>query len=130
MVRTHVFTAAVLSIQTAGYFAINGFTLNWGLLALAGTVIGTLAMWFDNPINLKATMLFMGFIWLAYQISAGAYGQLPGEFVFIAGIIVSLTMLVKAQNKGIPLSEVEELPTLMRRKLAERKSSKAELAYS
>lgn len=129
-VRTHPFTAGVLLVQTVGYFVINGFTLNWALLALVGTVIGTLAMWFQDPIKLKTTMLFMGFIWLAYQTSAGAYGQLPGELVFIAGIIVSLTMLLKAQKKGTPLSEVEELPTLIRRKLAERKVSKGKLAFS
>lgn len=130
LVRTHSFTAGVLLIQTVGYFAINGFSWNWGLLALTGTLVGTLAMWFQNPITLKTTMLFMGFIWLTYQTSAGAYGQLPGEFVFIAGIIISLTMLMKAHKKGIPLSEVEELPALIRRKLAERKASKGELAFS
>jgi hypothetical protein len=130
VVRTHAFTAFILTVQTAGYFAINGFTLNWALLALAGTIIGTLAMWFQNPIHLKATMFVMGFIWLSYQVASGAVGQLPGELVFIAGITVSLAMLIKAQKNGIPLSEVEELPALIRRKLTERKVSKEELAYS
>jgi hypothetical protein len=119
MVRTHGFTALILCIQTAGYVIINhGLRLDWGLLALAGTIIGTLAMWFQNPIKLKATMLVMGLIWMSYQIAAGAYGQLPGEVVFLAGIIISLVMLTKARRRGIPLDEVEELPIIVRRKLA------------
>lgn len=130
-VRTHAFTGGLLLVQMVGYFLINGFSWNWGLLALTGTIIGTLAMWFQNPLKLKVTMLFMGFIWLSYQTAAGAYGQLPGEFVFIAGVITSLVLLTKAQKKGIPLDEVEELPTLIRRKIAERKSlNKTEPAYS
>lgn len=119
IVRTHGFTALVLCIQTAGYVIINqGLRFDWGLLALAGTIIGTLAMWFQNPIKLKATMLIMGLIWMSYQIAAGAYGQLPGEVVFLAGIIVSLVMLTRARRREIPLDEVEEIPILVRRKLA------------
>lgn len=130
-VRTHVFTAGLLLTQTVGYFLINGFSFNWGLLALTGTIIGTLAMWFQSPLKLKVTMLFMGFIWLAYQAASGAYGQLPGELVFIAGIITSLVLLSNAKKNGIPLDEVEELPTLIRRKIAERKSLKeAEPAFT
>jgi hypothetical protein len=120
-VRTASFTVGVLATQTVGYFVINGFSWNWSLLALLGTIVGAFAMWFKNPINLKVTMLFMGFIWLAYQVSAGAYGQLPGEVVFIAGIVFSLVTLLKAQKRGVPLNEVEELPALMRRKLAEKR---------
>lgn len=131
VVRTPLFTAAVLLSQTIGYFAINGFTANWGLLALAGTIIGTLAMWFENPVQLKITMMVMGFIWLGYQLAAGAYGQIPGELVFLAGITVSIVMLLKAKKNGVPLTEVEELPTLIRRKIAERRLSKeTELAFT
>lgn len=120
-VRTHVFTAGLLLVQTVGYFLINGFTISWGLLALIGTIIGTLAMWFQNPLKLKLTMLFMGFIWISYQTAAGAYGQLPGEFIFLSGIVTSLVLLSKAKKAGIPLNDVEELPTLIRRKVAEAK---------
>jgi hypothetical protein len=118
VVRTHGFTAFVLCFQIVGYVIVNqGLSLDWSLLALAGTIIGTLAMWLQNPIKLKATMLFMGVIWTSYQIAAGAYGQLPGEAVFLTGIIVSLVMLTRARKRGIPLDEVEELPVLIRRKI-------------
>jgi hypothetical protein len=130
-VRTYAFTAGLLLAQIIGYLLINGFSLNWGLLALTGTIIGTLAMWFQSPMKLKVTMLFMGFIWLAYQTMAGAYGQLPGELIFIAGIVTSLILLTKAKRNGIPLNEVEELPTLIRLKIAERKMLKeAKPAFS
>lgn len=130
-VRTHAFTGGLLLVQMVGYFLINGFSLNWGLLALTGTIIGTLAMWFQSPLKLKVTMLFMGFIWLSYQAASGAYGQLPGELIFIAGIITSLILLTKAQKQGIPLNEVEELPTLIRRKIAESKAlNRAEPVFS
>jgi hypothetical protein len=123
VVRTKSFTAGVLIFQTVGYFVINGFALNWALLALAGTIVSSIAMWLQNPIKLKWTMLLMGLIWLSYQLSTGAYGQFPGEMVFLTGIIYSLTMLTKARKRGIPLESVEELPTLIRRKLSERKDS-------
>jgi hypothetical protein len=59
-------------------------------------------MWFQNPIKLKATMLVMGLIWMSYQIAAGAYGQLPGEVVFLAGIIISSSCFQSTQE-GFPL---------------------------
>lgn len=115
------FALSVLTVQTVGYFAVNGFTPDWSLLALAGTIVGSLAMWFHNPLRLKATMLFMGFIWLSYQIASGAYGQLPGEFVFLAGSSASLYFLMKAKRKGIPLETVEEIPVMIRRIVTVRK---------
>lgn len=117
------FALTVLTVQTIGYFAVNGFTPDWSLLALAGTIVGSLAMWFRNPLHLKATMLFMGFIWLSYQIASGAYGQLPGEFVFLAGISASLYFLMKARRNGTPLEAVEEIPVMVRRMIAERKTA-------
>lgn len=121
IVRTPSFTAGVLIVQLAGYFVINGFTASWSMLALAGTIIGSIAMYLKNPIKLKWTMLVMGLVWLSYQLVTGAYGQFPGEMVFLTGIIYSLTMLYKARRRGVPLEEVEELPTLLRRKFSKRK---------
>lgn len=123
VVRTRSFTVGVLLLQTIGYFSINGFTLNWALLALAGTIVSSLAVWFEDPLRLKTTMLVTGLIWLSYQLSTGAYGQLPGEIVFLAGIVFSLTTLLKAKKRGIPLEGVEELPALIRRKFSERLTS-------
>lgn len=120
-VKGNIFPIAILAIQTIGYFVINGVSLNWSLLALTGTIVGSLAMWFHNPIHLKVTMLFMGFIWLSYQLVSGAYGQIPGELVFLAGITASIVMLFNAQRKGINLETVEEIPVLIRRKLSQRK---------
>jgi hypothetical protein len=122
IVRTRSFTVGVLLIQTAGYFIINGFSASWSILALAGTIISSIAAWLQNPIKLKWTMLLMGLVWLSYQLSTGAYGQFPGEMVFLTGIIYSITMLTKAKKRGVPLESVEELPTLIRRKLMERKT--------
>lgn len=120
--RTPGFTVGVLIVQTVGYFVINGFVVSWSMLALAGTIIGSIAMYLKNPIKLKWTMLLMGLVWLSYQLATGAYGQFPGEMVFLTGIIFSLTMLYRARRRGIPLEEVEELPALLRRKFSERKN--------
>lgn len=127
-IRSNAFTIGILAVQTIGYFAINGTRLDWSLLALAGTIVGSFAMWFKNPIHLKATMLFMGFIWLAYQLVSGAYGQIPGELVFLAGIITSLVMLSNAKRQGLPLDTVEELPALLRRKFENRHSAEENVA--
>lgn len=124
-VRSHAFTAGLLSVQIAGYFLINGFSMNWSLLALLGTVVGTFSMWFQDPIKLKASMLILGGVWLTYQLISGAYGQIPGELVFISGIIISLTMLTNAKRQGKPLNTVEELPILARRKFREWKQSES-----
>lgn len=122
-VRSHIFTLGLLSIQIAGYFFINGTALNWSLLALMGTIVGTFSMWFQDPLKLKASMLVLGGIWLSYQLISGAYGQIPGELVFIAGIITSLVFLTKAKCQGVALDTVEELPAMMRRKWSERKAT-------
>jgi hypothetical protein len=116
-VRTHSFTVTVLSVQTIGYLLLNGLNFGWALLALAGTILGTVALWFQNPIHLKTVLLGTGLIWFAYQVVSGAYGQLPGEVVFIGGVTFSLAMLIKARKNGIPLAEVEELPTVIRKRL-------------
>lgn len=121
-VRSHAFTLGLLAVQVAGFLAINGLSLNWSLLALLGTVVGTFSMWFKDPMKLKASMLALGFIWLSYQFVSGAHGQIPGELVFLTGIITSLIMLNNAKRQGIPLDTVEELPALLRRKFMERKS--------
>lgn len=126
MVRTHAFTAFVLLVQTGGYFIINGLSVDWSLLALAGTLIGTVALWFHNPLKLKVALLVMGFIWLAFQLVSGAYGQLPGEIVFLTGVTASIIMLVKAKRKGIPVEDVQELPMLLKEKFF----SKKELALA
>lgn len=123
-VKTRVFTAVIILVQVIGYFNITSFSMSWGLLALLGTIIGTVSLWFTDPIKLKAAMLSMGFIWLIYQTAVGAYGQLPGEFVFIAGIITSLILLTKAKRNGTPLNEVEELPTIVRKHLAQKNARK------
>lgn len=128
VVRTHTFTGLVVAVQFIGYIAINGIQLDWSILALAGTLIGTLALWFQNPVKLKVTMLVMGLIWLTYQLAAGAYGQIPGELVFLAGLGISLAMLSKAKKAGIPLSEVEELPVMLRRKFNNMRKREAALA--
>lgn len=124
-IRSHVFTAGLLTVQVAGYFLINGFSFNWSLLALLGTVVGTFSMWFQDPMKLKASMFILGGVWLTYQIISGAYGQIPGELVFMAGIITSLVMLTNAKRQGKPLDTVEELPVLVRRKIQERKCSES-----
>lgn len=126
-VRGRVFTVGVLAIQVAGYFVINGFAVNWSLLALLGTIVGTFSMWFQDPMKLKASMLVLGGIWMTYQIASGAYGQVPGEVVFLTGIITSLVLLTKAKRQGIPLETVEEMPTMLRRKFKEWKSAQAVL---
>lgn len=122
-VRGKVFTLSVLGVQIIGYLVINGFAWNWSLLALLGTIVGTFSMWFQNPLSLKTSMLFLGLIWMSYQIAAGAYGQVPGEVVFLTGIIVSLVFLNRAKKTGLPLEDVEEFPAMLRRKLKERRNS-------
>lgn len=123
-VRGRAFTIGLLAVQVFGYFMINGFSANWSLLALAGTVVGTFSMWFQDPLKLKASMLALGIFWLTYQIISGAYGQVPGEIVFLTGIIISLIFLSRAKRNGIPLETVEEFPAMIRRKVSEQRNAK------
>lgn len=121
-VKTWAFSIVTLIAYATGYFWINGFSPTWGLLALTASLIGTFMLRIHNPLTMKWAMLFNGLTWLTYQLAVGAYGQLPGEAVYLVGIVVSLSLLNKAKNKGVNLLDVPEFMTIVKNKFATQKA--------
>lgn len=118
----------LLLIYSAGFFIINGFSLSWPLLAYGASLLGTFMLLVHNPLILKNMMLINGLLWLGFQLASGAYGQIPGEIIYLFGVITSITYLMKAKSKGIPLDKVPEFTTILKRKLEKRKRNKLQVA--
>ncbi len=121
-VKTWTFSIITLVAYVVGYFLINGITFTWGLMALTASLIGTFMLRIHNPIYLKWAMLVNGLTWLTYQLAVGAYGQLPGELVYVVGIVVSLGLLNKAKKNGVNLLDVPEFMTVIKNKFAAQKA--------
>lgn len=108
----------VLSVvYSVVFFAMNGFTVSVELLAFVASLSGVVVMALDNQLVVKWLMLVNGLTWMVYQLSVGAHGQLPGELFYTVGVLFSLFVLYRAKFKGIDLSTVPELSTVVRRKL-------------
>lgn len=101
---------------TGVFMVMNGLTFSVDVIAFLASLSGVVLMTLANPLAAKWVMLFNGLTWSAYQIATGAYGQLPGEAVFIFGVVASMVMLYRARAQGQPLSSVPELAQVMRDK--------------
>ena len=116
--------AVLFSAYTGAFLFMNGLTLNVDVVAFAASLSGVVLMTLTNPLAAKWVMLFNGLAWTTYQLSTGAYGQLPGEAIFIVGVLVSMVMLYRAKFAGRDLSEVPELAHVIRAKFRAKESSK------
>lgn len=115
---------ALVIVYTTGFIAINGVNLSWGLFSYAASILGALMLLISNPLGLKYAMLVNGVLWTVFQVSSGAYGQLPGELLYVAGIIYSVIMLSRAKKRGVDLRLVPEITTVINSKLSQRKKEK------
>lgn len=118
-------TLTMLSIfYTVTFFLMNGININMDILAYTASLTGVLIMGMSNPIAAKWVMLINGITWSAYQVFSGAYGQLPGELFYTAGVIITLVLLYKTQSRGDSLDSVPEIGTILIRKFKQGTSEK------
>lgn len=118
-------TLTILSIfYTVTFFLMNGININMDILAYTASLTGVLIMGMSNPITAKWVMLINGITWSAYQVFSGAYGQLPGELFYTAGVIITLVLLYKTQSRGDSLDSVPEIGTILIRKFKQGTSEK------
>lgn len=111
----------VLSVAyTAVFFFVNGFEVNIELVAYLASLTGVLIMAIKNQLLVKWLMLANGVAWLVYQLSAGAYGQLPGEVFYTVGVVISMIVLYRAKFAGMDLNKVPEFSTILKNKVSER----------
>lgn len=111
----------VLSVAySAVFFFVNGFEMNIEIVAYLASLTGVLIMAIKNQLLVKWLMLGNGIAWLVYQLSAGAYGQLPGEVFYTIGVIVSMIFLYRAKFAGMDLNKVPEFSTVLKSKVVER----------
>lgn len=118
------YALVILSLAySAVFFFVNGFHMNMELVAYAASLSGVLVMALNNQLFAKWLMFVNGVAWTVYQLSSGAYGQLPGEIFYTIGVIFSLVVLHKAYRSGRDLNTVPELSTILLSKMMKKKKS-------
>lgn len=92
------------------FFAVgNTITTLVDALPLLGSAFSISAMFLKDTLHIKMAFVGTGVSWLFFEASVGAYGQMVGEVLTLAGNISSIVLLTLATRKGIPHSEVPEL---------------------
>jgi hypothetical protein len=79
------------------------------IFPLLGVTCATIANFLKNGLHIKIAFMGAGLLWLVYEVSVGAYGQMVGEILTLAGNTISITFIMLAARKGIDPSEVPEL---------------------
>lgn len=118
--RSKAVSGAVIAAYAGMFLALNGWTFSIDIIAFVASISGVLLMMVNNPLVAKWMMLANGIAWTAYQVFTGAYGQLPGEALFVVGVVASLIMLHRAQSAGKDLASVPEAPALVKSWIASR----------
>lgn len=82
---------------------------------------------------MKYGSLVNGSMWLGYQLTAKAYGQVPGEIVYLVGTVCSIGYLHYLKSRGMDPHEAPEFLDVLRtrfkaaiRRRTERKDEKDE----
>lgn len=95
------------------FVVVNGWSFNIELLSLTGSVLMTFLVVINNVVVSKIIAALSGACWAVYQVFVGAYGQLPGQFFYFAGIVVSSIMMINYYRAGKPVKSVPEVGTLI-----------------
>lgn len=98
IIQSQGFLWGLLAVYTAAFFVSNGFSFGVDIMAYGASILGTVVMMLHNKITAKTVMLVSGLLWLAFQLTVGAYGQIPGELFYTAGCIYTLVMLMKRRS--------------------------------
>lgn len=79
------------------------------IFPLLGVTCATVGSFLKNSLHIKAAFMAVGAFWLVYESSVGAYGQMVGEILTLAGNATSVIFILIAARNGIASEDVPEL---------------------
>lgn len=93
------------------FFTVGGGKIETliDIFPLLGVTCATIANFLKNSLHIKVAFMSAGALWLVYEISVGAYGQMVGEVITLAGNATTITFILLAARKGIAPTDVPEL---------------------
>lgn len=93
------------------FFTVGGGKIETltDIFPLLGVSCATIANFLKNSLHIKAAFMSAGALWLVYELSVGAYGQMVGEILTLVGNTTSIILIILAVRKGIAPSDVPEL---------------------
>lgn len=93
------------------FFTVGGGKIETmtDVFPLLGVTCATIGSFLKNSLHIKAAFMCVGSFWLVYEASVGAYGQMIGEVLTLAGNATSILFIMLAARKGIDLADVPEL---------------------
>lgn len=93
------------------FFTVGGGKIETmtDIFPLLGVTCATIGSFLKNSLHIKAAFMGVGSFWLVYEASVGAYGQMVGEILTLAGNATSIIFIMLAARKGIDPADVPEL---------------------
>lgn len=93
------------------FFTVGGGKIETmtDIFPLLGVTCATIGSFLKNSLHIKAAFMCVGSFWLVYEASVGAYGQMIGEVLTLAGNATSILFIMLAARKGIDPADVPEL---------------------
>ena len=79
------------------------------ILPLLGVTCATVGSFLKDSLHIKSAFICVGSFWLVFEASVGAYGQMVGEILTLAGNATSIAFIMLASRKGIAAADVPEL---------------------
>jgi hypothetical protein len=103
--------AAFLIAYPVLFFTVGGGRIETmtDIFPLLGVTCATIGSFLKNSLHIKAAFMCVGSFWLVYEASVGAYGQMVGEVLTLAGNATSILFIMLAARKGIDPADVPEL---------------------
>ena len=93
------------------FFTVGGGKIETltDIFPLLGVTCATIGSFLKNSLHIKVAFMGVGAFWLVYESSVGAYGQMVGEILTLAGNATSIAFILLAARKGIDPADVPEL---------------------
>lgn len=93
------------------FFTVGGGKIETvtDVFPLLGVTCATIGSFLKDSLHIKAAFMAVGAFWLVYESSVGAYGQMVGEILTLAGNATSVIFIMIAARSGIASADVPEL---------------------
>ena len=103
--------AAFLVAYPVLFFTVGGGKIEsvTDIFPLLGVTCATVGSFLKNSLHIKTAFIAVGAFWLVYESSVGAYGQMVGEILTLAGNATSVALILIAARNGVSATDVPEL---------------------